>query len=155
VAGRAPDALVDAVENARHVEGSRAQKSVETHAVLRRHDFGGVAWRDGGDAVGKLQSRLQKTDAAVKLHAVDGEGVRRQAERAQYALGEFSLEGEIVDGENRRRARHRAFFRTPVDTTGYATVAQIGGRQRRLPVVRVQNIGTIVLQQPLRERTRG
>ncbi len=71
---------------------------------------------------------LRKPTPLEIFDAVDRQGVRGQAELAEHGGGIVALEGEVVDGEDRAR---------PLP----AVVVQIGRRQRRLPVVGVDDFG--------------
>ena len=90
-------------------------------------DFLRIGRRDRGDAVGELQPGLEEADAAVIFDAVDGEGLRRQAEGGEDFGRELALESEIMHGHHRAGARASA-------------VMQISGGQARLPVVGVDDM---------------
>ena len=75
----------------------------------------------------KQQAGLQKADAAEIFDAVDRQRFRGQAELGEDRGRKVALEGDVVDRD------HRAGPRA-------VRVVQIGGRERRLPVVGVNDL---------------
>ena len=102
-------------------------------------DFLRIGRRDRRDAVGELQPRLEESDSAVIFDAVDGEGLRRQAEGGEDLGGKLALEGEVMHGH------HRAGARAPA-------VLQISGGEARLPVVGVDDLRREARDEALAER---
>ena len=103
---------------------------VEPHAELGRADFLGIGRADRGDRAGRLQPGLEEADAAIIFDAVDRKGTRRQAE-----LGE--------DPQPKCPWKAMLWMVITVACRGRSAVAQIGGRQRRLPVMRMDDIGQL------------
>ncbi len=64
---------IDAVQDARQHVGPCAQQTREPHAGFFGANFRRIGRRYRGDPVGELQSGLEQTDRAVKLHAIDGD----------------------------------------------------------------------------------
>ena len=120
--------VVDAVQDAGEIARAMAQQSVEAHAALRRADFLRIRRRYGRDAIGQLEPGLQIADRAVIFDAVDRIRVPRQTERIQQVAAELALERQVVHGHHGARTRA-------------SRIVQIRGRQARLPVVRVHDIG--------------
>ena len=129
-----PHPGVDAVDDAVQRAGAGGDQPVEAHAEGRRLDLLGIGRADGGDRARVGEAGLQVADAAVELDAVEARGLRRQLERGEDAGGEAALEGDVVD-RHHRRPRH-------------AVEAQVGGREARLPVVRVHEIGQELRHHP-------
>ena len=136
VGRRVPDGVVDAVQDTGDDVGANAQQSVERHTALRCADLGGIGRRDGGDAVGELQSCLQEADASEIFDAVDRETPRREHQARQQCGGKVPLEGEVVNRDHGRRPRRTC-------------VVEISGRQSGLPVVSVNDGGPIAVDQAL------
>ena len=105
-----------------------AQQAVESHAAFGRADFRRVRRRHGGDAIGKREPRLEIADGAVVLDAVDRPRVPRQPERRRAD----------TPGNWPWNARLCTVITVPAAA---AAVVQVGGRQARLPVVRVHDVG--------------
>ena len=113
---------------------ARARKSpVEAHAECRRLDLPRIARRHRRDAIGELQGRLKKTDRAVIFNAVDAEGLRRQSQRLQQLFGILALEGDVVNREDGRGA-------------WAIRVMHIGWRERRLPVMGMDDVWREIVQ---------
>ena len=128
VGGRIPDSVVDAVDDSLHDRRAGAQETIKRHAELGRHDLARIGRRNGGDAVGKPEASFEVADTAEIFDPVDGEGLRGQAQLAEDRHRKVALEGHVVDRGDDARAR-------PVG------VVEIGGRERRLPVMRVNDLG--------------
>ena len=83
-------------------------------------------------ASAKKSRRLEESDAAVELDALHGSDRRRQFERIRKSGRKQPLEGEVVDGDHRRRP-----------------ATQVGGRQPRLPIMSVHQSRPVIRHQPL------
>ena len=147
VGRRVPDRGVDAVDDA--VDRGRARRRSDLPAPCRRRARRiscGVGGADRGDGVGRLQPGLQEADAAVVFDAVERVGARRAGRDREHARRRTGP-GTRCCGWSRRWARAGRAGR----------VAQIGGRHRRLPVVRVQHVEALAGRRPPRQgrRRRG
>ncbi len=106
--------------------------------MLGRRDLAGIGRADRREMRGIDQPRLQERGLAVEFQSVDVECAVRRADPGQGAAIEQSLIGQIVNGQDSRNVR--------------AVPRQVGGDERRLPVVAMDHIrppGPI--QQPRRE----
>ena len=121
----------------------RLDQPLQPHAEAAFTDFGGIGRADGGDRIGGGQAGLQKADAAIIFDAVDRVGHVGQAEVGEHLRTELTLEGDVVDGHHARGA-----------VIGVKE-AEIGGRHRRLPVVRVEQIEVIARNHARRDLGRG
>src|SRR3546814_10678779 len=74
-----------------------------------------------------VKARLEIVDAAVIFDAVDGKGMRRKAEPGEDIGAVLPLEGDVVDCHQARNG-------------GAFSIAQIGGKQARLPVMDMHEI---------------
>ena len=136
-----PHLGVDAVDDAVQRPGAGGDQPVEAHAEVRGLDLLGIGRADGGDRARVGEAGLQVADAAEELDPVEARGLRRQLERGEDAGGKAALEGDVVD-RHHRRPRH-------------AVEAQVGGREARLPVVRVHEIGQELRHHPHGDVGRG
>src|SRR3546814_9243425 len=75
----------------------------------------------------RLKARLEIADAAVIFDAVDRKGMRRKAEPGEDIGAVLPLEGDVVDCHQARNG-------------GAFSIAQIGGKQARLPVMDMHEI---------------
>ena len=108
--------------------GARAQQAVERHAERRRHDLARVGRRDGGDAVGELQAGLQVADAADNIRPRrSSSAAAGKPSSAKIEAGKWPWKAMLWIGDHRARARAIG-------------IVQIGGSERRLPVMRVDDL---------------
>ncbi|MGX1136325.1 hypothetical protein AB7M11_000561 [Bradyrhizobium ottawaense] len=104
------------------------QQATESHAAFVALDLLCVGRRHRRDAIGELQARLQKADAAEIFDLIDVERVPGQADRTDQLGSELALIGHVMDGH------HGAGSRAIV-------IVQIGRREPGLPVMGVHDIG--------------
>ena len=133
VGRRVPDLGVDAIQDSAQDLGAVAQQAFQPHAHLAALDLDRVGRRDGGEVVGERQAALQKADPAVVFDAIDGESVRRQAQRLQQVGRKLPLECDVVDGDDGCRPA----------TLLRACEAEIDRSQRGLPIVRMYDVERI------------
>jgi hypothetical protein len=127
VGGRIPDRVVDAVDDALDDGCAGAQQPIERHAEFRRHDLACVGRRDGGDAVGQQEAGFQIADAAEIFDPIDRQGTRGQTQLGEDRGRKVPLERDVVDRD-----------RCP--GTRAIRIMQIGGSERRLPVMGVNDL---------------
>ena len=127
VTRRVPDGRIDAIDDAGQNAAARAQQAIETHAIFRCRDLIGVTRTDRSDRIGILKPALQEADAAIIFNAADRKGLNRQSERSKDAGRKMALEGDIMHGQNDLRRRS-------------GREIEIGCRQRRLPVMHMDDI---------------
>ena len=132
---RVPLLRVDAVDDAAHPIAPADDQPFQTHAEFGQADFTGIGGADGGDGAGRFHPGLQEADAAVIFHAVHGPGLGRQVEQREKVASEIALERHVVDGHHRGQGL-AVKGREP----------QIGERHARLPVVRVDQVETVLLR---------
>ena len=87
VRGRVPDAVIDAVEDARERLAAGVQDAVEPGAERGRLDLARVRGAHRRHRVGREDALLQEVDAAVELDPVDLEVLPADPERRQRVLG--------------------------------------------------------------------
>ena len=75
---RIPFGVIEAVENAVHVEAAMTQQFVHARAAFRRHDLARVGRADGVDERGVIDAARHEIDFAVAFFQV--QAVRQQAE---------------------------------------------------------------------------
>ncbi len=90
-----------------------------------------VGRADGGQLVGVVQPGLHERALAVELEALGSEGRAGQLQLAELQRIEFADEGEVVHGEDAGRPRP-------------GVQRQVRAGQRRVPVVRMDQVGAPV-----------
>ncbi len=128
VACRIPHIGVDAVDDAGKVGKPALQQAFEAHAEFWRQDFLRIGRADGGDRACGLQATLEEADIAVIFDELHREGFGRKRQLCKDFRSVLSLEGDVVDRHD-GRGRSRS------------AKAHIDRRQRRLPVVHMDDIG--------------
>ncbi len=130
---RAPLAVVDAVDDADEMVGAGAQQRIEAEAVLRRLDLPGVGAAHRRQGVGVEQAGLQEAHpAGGEILVVEHLGVAGEPDLVEHLGREDALIAEIVQGEHGARLREQ-----PVPGVDRA---QVDRRQRRVPVVDVDDV---------------
>ncbi|MNY05311.1 hypothetical protein D3C86_1380280 [compost metagenome] len=122
-----PRVRVHAVGNGAEHVGAVAQQAVQPMAEGFGEDLARVGVAHRGHAVRVADAGLQEIELAPELDAVRRQAGRRQAQRGGAFHREHTLEGEVVDGGHRG---HRQAAR-----------AHQQWRERRMPVVRVDQLG--------------
>jgi len=127
--------LIDAVQDARDAVGPRAQDALQTHAELGPAlDLARVGRAHGRHRVGQNEPGFQVAHGAPVLeraHRLEVLLVKAGLERRVRRVD--ALEGEVVDRDDRaRRGEERV--------AGVGDL-QVGGDQRRVPVVGVRDVG--------------
>ena len=64
-----PNLGINAIDDAAQCRAACAQQAVHAHATGDGGDFLRIAWADCGDVIAEQNPCLEKTDAAVILHA--------------------------------------------------------------------------------------
>ena len=130
VCGRVPELVVNAIEDAADTIAPVAQHAVQAAALFWRHDLLGVAWTDGGDGVGKLQTGFHEGKLPVVFRTVDGEQGLWHAEFGTAGGRKQSLVSQVVDGEHAGR-----------DTASAGQQLLVKRSQTGMPVVRMHHVG--------------
>ena len=76
----------------------------------------------------KARRRLEKTDLAVELDALNAVSLRRQLQQMHERRGKQALKREVMHGDQGARAV-------------LVAIAEIGDRKPALPIMRVENVG--------------
>src|SRR6185312_7183311 len=123
-----PNSRVDAVDDSLQRAPANTQEAIETHAALRRAYLARIGWTDRRDGVRALEAALEIADAAVILDAVDRIGLGREFQFVEDRRLKPALKCQIVNGDDRLGRAGLAVF-------------EVGGRECRLPIMDVQDIG--------------
>src|SRR3954469_6426467 len=111
------------------------KQTLQAHPQRLVLDLTSVAGAYRGDAIAELQSTLPERQIAVKLHAINGEGLGRQAETVGALPRENTLERQIVDRHYGAGARALHVIQVYRCKTGLPVVAMDdmrppGGKRR-------------------------
>ena len=140
---------VNAVEDALQSVGTLAQHAVQALAKFGRLDFVGIGGAHRSDGVGIAQGAQHVVDAAGVATQLRGSrrNMRHTKDVLHHGVAKLALERHVVDREHGLDA--------VVQRQALVELAQKHGRQRRLPVVAVQNVALKALGQVLQALGNG
>ena len=113
IAGRVPDALVDAVQDAGQGVATLRQHAFESHAERCMLDLSRIRRTDRRQPVGEHQACLQERRASVVFDAFDTERLAGKAKERRQVAFEDALEREVVNRHQRLRMRDRPHGSAP------------------------------------------
>src|SRR6266852_5688382 len=97
---RAPNAVIDAVQDSNQPVGATAHNAVESVAVLACLNLLRVFAADGGEVVGKNQTTFQEIDVAEKFDSAGMEYAHGNAGALQRVSAKQTVITHVVNGED-------------------------------------------------------